>query len=234
MRTVQERIQAKENYQRKLSERAQETNNALVALVDELKEFVLGDFGQKRLILNEEAVEVFFGHGIFEYEDRLKASIDQTLREIHHHTKTRKGDPERLELELMALIILLRLQRNGRKQYMKETEEEFNYKAEEAISSQISVRAAADVQEAEDLHIKAAFNDGRWEMNVQKLTPWRRVFLLLKENSGTSYSVLTISQATKASRRRVREILVKMLSMKWIIRDGKMYRWSKYRQPKGT
>lgn len=234
MRTVQERIQAKENYQRKLSERAQETNNALVALVDELKEFVLGDFGQKRLILNEEAVEVFFGHGIFEYEDRLKASIDQTLREIHHHTKTRKGDPERLELELMALIILLRLQRNGRKQYMKETEEEFNYKAEEAISSQISVRAAADVQEAEDLHIKAAFNDGRWEMNVQKLTPWRRVFLLLKENSGTSYSVLTISQATKVSRRRVREILVKMLSMKWIIRDGKMYRWSKYRQPKGT
>jgi hypothetical protein len=234
MRTVQERIQAKENYQRKLSERAQETNNALVALVDELKEFVLGDFGQKRLILNEEAVEVFFGHGIFEYEDRLKASIDQTLREIHHHTKTRKGDPERLELELMALIILLRLQRNGRKQYMKETEEEFNYKAEEAISSQISVRAAADVQEAEDLHIKAAFNDGRWEVNVQKLTPWRRVFLLLKENSGTSYSVLTISQATKVSRRRVREILVKMLSMKWIIRDGKMYRWSKYRQPKGT
>jgi hypothetical protein len=234
MRTVQERIQAKENYQRKLSERAQETNNALVALVDELKEFVLGDFGQKRLILNEEAVEVFFGHGIFEYEDRLKASIDQTLREIHHHTKTRKGDPERLELELMALIILLRLQRNGRKQYMKEMEEEFDYKAKEAISSQISARATEDVQAAEDLDIKAAFNGERWEVSVTKLTPWRRVFLLLKENSGISYSVLTISQATKVSRRRVREILVKMLSMKWIIRDGKMYRWSKYRQPKGT
>jgi hypothetical protein len=153
MKTVEERIKERERREQETADLLTKVKREVSDLVDELKHFAIGDFAKKRLISYWPPVDVFFSNaGPDACELRLAVAIDQVLREMREVTYGRSSaDGELLELQLMSLIIYLRLQRNGRKQSLRDAREEGEYLAEKARArrEQDLVDAIADAATAE-------------------------------------------------------------------------------------